>query len=209
MTPRARVLALIGVAIALGLPAIPIDRMYDEFADVAHLIGYEAMWWAAAALLLVYARVVEHAPVSSLGIRRPSVFELVLAVAAGVIIVVILGTLYALVLDGLDSEAMATLIGMMPKWWLVISVVRAGVCEELLFRGYAFERLAAVTRSRRIAGLVTWVVFTIEHVPAWGWAHVLIAGVGGGLLTLLYVWRRNLWVNIIAHIVIDGAAFLA
>jgi membrane protease YdiL (CAAX protease family) len=29
--------------------------------------------------------------------------------------------------------------------------------------------------------------------------------VGGLTLTLLYVWRRNLWVNIIAHFIVDAA----
>jgi membrane protease YdiL (CAAX protease family) len=37
---------------------------------------------------------------------------------------------------------------------------------------------------------------------------MLIAGFGGLLLTLLYVWRRNLWINIIAHFVVDGASVL-
>jgi membrane protease YdiL (CAAX protease family) len=29
------------------------------------------------------------------------------------------------------------------------------------------------------------------------------------MLTLLYAWRRNLWVNMIAHFVIDGVAVLS
>jgi uncharacterized protein len=51
-------------------------------------------------------------------------------------------------------------------------------------------------------------VFTVEHIATWGWSHVLIAGFGGLLLTLLYVWRRNLWINIIAHFVVDGVSVL-
>jgi membrane protease YdiL (CAAX protease family) len=38
---------------------------------------------------------------------------------------------------------------------------------------------------------------------------VLVAGFGGLLFTLLYLWRRNLWVNIIAHAIVDGVAILA
>jgi membrane protease YdiL (CAAX protease family) len=42
-------------------------------------------------------------------------------------------------------------------------------------------------------------------VGPWGWGHLLIAGFGGLTLTLLYVWRRNLWANIIAHFIVDAA----
>jgi len=42
----------------------------------------------------------------------------------------------------------------------------------------------------------------------WSWGHVLIAGFAGIILTLLYIWRRNLWVNMIAHFVPDAVGFL-
>lgn len=62
--------------------------------------------------------------------------------------------------------------------------------------------------SIRIASSFSCVVFTLEHVSTWGWSHILIAGFGSLLLTLLYVWRRNLWINIIAHFIVDGASVL-
>jgi hypothetical protein len=37
----------------------------------------------------------------------------------------------------------------------------------------------------------------------------IIAGSAGALPTLLYLWRRNIWVNMIAHFIVDAAAFLA
>jgi membrane protease YdiL (CAAX protease family) len=46
-------------------------------------------------------------------------------------------------------------------------------------------------------------------VGPWGWAHLLVAGFGGLMLSVLYAWRRNLWVNILAHCFIDGLAVLA
>jgi membrane protease YdiL (CAAX protease family) len=51
-------------------------------------------------------------------------------------------------------------------------------------------------------------IFTLEHVGSWGWSHVLLAGFGGIMLTILYCWRRKLWVNIIAHFIVDGVAVL-
>jgi membrane protease YdiL (CAAX protease family) len=42
----------------------------------------------------------------------------------------------------------------------------------------------------------------------WGWGHLLIGGFAGVILTLLYIWRRNLWVNMIAHFVPDAIGLL-
>ena len=78
----------------------------------------------------------------------------------------------------------------------------------MIFRGFAIERGREVFGSLRIASALSWIVFTLEHIATWGWSHVLIAGFGGLLLTLLYVWRRNLWINVIAHFVVDGASVL-
>jgi membrane protease YdiL (CAAX protease family) len=95
-----------------------------------------------------------------------------------------------------------------PFWWRFISVIRAAVAEEILFRGYALERLQELTGSLHLAAGLSWMVFTLEHVGPWQRSHLLIAGFGGVVLTLLYLWRRNLWVNIIAHLIVDGAAVL-
>jgi membrane protease YdiL (CAAX protease family) len=36
----------------------------------------------------------------------------------------------------------------------------------------------------------------------------MVAGSGGIILTVLYIWRRSLPANMIAHWVADGAGFL-
>jgi membrane protease YdiL (CAAX protease family) len=95
-----------------------------------------------------------------------------------------------------------------PYWLNVLIVVRAAVSEEIFFRGYTLGRLQEVSGSRAIAAVVSCSVFTWDHVGFWGWHHVFIAGPAGIVLTMLYLWRRNLLVNIIAHFIVDAAAFL-
>lgn len=197
--------AVLGIVFALGFPALPISAVFNEFADVAHLIGYELIWWTAVALVLAHVAIVERLPLATIGFRRVSARELAIGIAAGIAILVAIGVLAAVVPR--DRTALAQLVAT-PLWWQVASVVRAAVGEEVLFRGYALERLTAVTRRPRLAALVSWAVFTVEHVGYWGWSHLIIAGVGGALLTALYLWRRNLWVAIIAHAIVDGAALL-
>jgi uncharacterized protein len=211
ITSRQKVLAIVGVVFAFGFPAIPIGRFFDEFASTRNLVAYELIWWAAVAAVLVYVRFAEREPLGSIGFRRPRWKDILLGIACGIVILAGLAAILYVVFPALHisensaiNQVMAT-----PLWWRWISVIRAAVGEEILFRGYAIERLQKLTGSARVAGLVSWAVFTLLHVGFWGWGHLLVAGFAGGLLTLLYMWRRNLWVNMLAHFIVDGAAFLA
>ena len=62
--------------------------------------------------------------------------------------------------------------------------------------------------SKWLAAAATLVLFTLMHVPAVGWAHLLTVGIVGGLVTMLYLWRRNLLVNVVAHATIDAVGLL-
>jgi uncharacterized protein len=210
-TSRQKVLAVVGVAFAFGFPAIPIGRFFDEFANTRNLVAYELIWWAAVAVVLLYVRFAEGEPFSSIGFRRPGWKDILLGIACGVVILAGLAAILYVVFPALHisedsaiNQVMAT-----PLWWRWISVIRAAVGEEILFRSYAIERLQKLTGSARVAGFVSWAVFTLLHVGFWGWGHLLVAGFAGGLLTLLYMWRRNLWGNMLAHFIVDGAAFLS
>lgn len=199
-----------GLVITLGCPFLPISKWENEFASVSHLVGYEIIWWALVAVVLLYVLFVETRSLSSIGFRRPRMREFPIAIAAGILIVAGLAVIYFVILPALhlsEAQQMGTLLAT-PFWWRLISVVRAAVGEEVLYRGYAIERLQEITGSRAIAGVLSCALFTFAHVGPWGWAHLLIAGFGGGGLTVLYLWRRNLWVSMIAHAIVDGAAVL-
>jgi membrane protease YdiL (CAAX protease family) len=203
-------ITLIGLLFTLGFAAVPLSKWYDEYAGVGHLLGYELIWWTAVAAVLVYGRLVERRPLASIGFHSPGKADIFVAILAGVVMLAGLAGIYYYLFPALHlsedkqmNQLMAT-----PFWWRFISVIRAAVGEEVLFRGYAIERTQELTGSVKVAAVLTWAVFTLEHVGPWGWAHLFLAGFGGGILTLLYLWRRNLWVNIIAHFIVDGAAVL-
>jgi len=90
---------------------------------------------------------------------------------------------------------------------LILLVLRAAVVEEVLYRAYAFERINELTKSKWVAGLVPLIMFMLVHLT-WGIGHLLFIFVGGGLLTLMYASKRNLALNIIAHLTVDVIALV-
>lgn len=207
---REKYVILAGLVLALGFFSLPVGTWIDQFANLAHMVAYELIIWSWVALMLLYVGVVERRPLSSIGFRRPGVWDGVLGALTGVLILAALGLMYYVLFPLLhwSEQQQISQVAAMPRWLSVLIVVRAAVSEEILFRGYAIERLQQLTGSRSIAGVVSCLVFTLDHIGFWGWHHVFIAGLAGAVLTLLYLWRRNLWINMFAHFMVDAAAFL-
>lgn len=91
----------------------------------------------------------------------------------------------------------------LPVWYLLVAVVIGGFAEEVLYRGYAFERISAHTGSLWLAALVPLLLFSLAHVPLWGWAAAGSMALSGGVLTAWYAWHRDLTANVIAHCITD------
>jgi uncharacterized protein len=201
----------LGVVLALGFFSLPVGSWVHDDAGLANRLAFELIVWAWVAGMLLYVARVERRPLSSIGFRAPGVRDWIIAILAGILILALLALILLVVFPALhwsESSQQASILAL-PYWLNVLIVVRAAVSEEILFRGYPMERLQEMTGSRAIAGVVTCAVFTFDHISFWGWHHILIAGTAGAALTVLYLWRRNVWVNMIAHFMVDAAAFLA
>ena len=160
---------------------------------------------------MFYVAFVERRTFASIGFRKPKILDLVLAAIAGILMVAGIVFIYNFVFPALhltmNASAMRYLLAT-PFWYRFILVTRAAVAEELMFRGYPIERADEFTGSRMLAAFVSWATFTYAHLASWGAAQLIVAGYGGVVLTVLYLWRRNLWANMLAHWIADGAGFL-
>jgi uncharacterized protein len=212
MTDRRKpwLLVSVGLLLALGGISLPFGTWDHAFASVGHMAANELVYWGLVAAILGYVIRMERRPLSSIGLRKPGGGDIVAALATGVLMIAVLAVMYLIVLPALhwDETQQLQTLTVMPFWLRFISVVRAAVSEEVLFRGYALERVQELTGSRSAAGIFTWAIFTLEHFSYWGWHHLLIAGTAGAMLTLLYLWRRNLWANMLAHFMVDAVGFL-
>ena len=80
----------------------------------------------------------------------------------------------------------------------IATCATAGICEEMVFRGYLQRQLYAFTGSLTTAVVAQGAIFGLFHAYQ-GWKNVTVICVLGLLYGLLAAWRRNLRVNIIAH----------
>jgi membrane protease YdiL (CAAX protease family) len=212
--PRLAVLS--GLFVSLILPAIlsagaPGELPSGLRANDEILIN-EAVIWAMALAVLAIVLFWERLPLSSIGFRRPSwgAFFAGAAVTGGLMAVALAAAgLIAAAGFPIDNQDQENLVIGLPIWLQVLVVISAGITEEILFRGYPIERITALTGRRWLGALLPVIVFGAVHAPFWGVAHAVVAGFEGLLLTAVYVWRRNLWINITAHALLDGLVFVA
>jgi uncharacterized protein len=199
-----------GLLIALSIPLLPLSNWEHEFSGVGHLIGYEFIWWALVGLIIFQTVVLEKEKLSSIGFMPAGWREVFGGICIAIVTLIVIGFIYYWLLPRLhlSETSQVSQLTTTPLWWRVISVIRAAIGEEILFRGYAISRLNKLTNNTPLSAFISWAIFTIAHVGAWGWSHVIIAGFGGLMLTLAYLWKGNLWVSIIAHTIIDGVAVL-
>jgi len=211
MTTSRRITILVGLALALIVPLIGPTRYLPPVAGTDPLYVREWFWWALLAALLLYVLIVERRALSSIGFKRPTWKTFVYGIGGGLVAAFGIGAIFALLFPLLslhmNSAAYQTLY-QTPFWFRVALVTRAAVMEETLFRGYGIERIQELTGSKWIAALATWAAFTFAHLNQWGWAHLLIAGGAAAILTALYLWRRDLICNMLAHWTTDAIGLL-
>ena len=93
----------------------------------------------------------------------------------------------------------------LPLWLITLIVIRAGVVEELFYRGYAIERLRMIGLGPFWSVTIPLVIFSLGHWSG-GTANILIALAAGIILTGFYLWRRDLVANMIGHGLVDFVA---
>jgi len=170
----------------------------------ALVLAREACMFASAGALIWLVRRKERLPLRSIGIGTSPVWK---SLAWGVVIVVACVAPAALIAKvagyghGAGSQAFAKL----PIWAVFIVVVRAGVVEELFYRGYAIERLQGLGFGRITSWAIPLMIFSAAHWTG-GAANIVIAFVLGAILTAFYQWRRDLVSNMFGHFLVDFVA---
>jgi membrane protease YdiL (CAAX protease family) len=164
----------------------------------------ELLYFAAAIGLLLLVKFWEKKPLSSIGIGTTSAGKsLWWGLLLGVICFAVAAVIALLTQYGHGEAGKA--MDRLPTWLLTLMVFRAGIVEELFYRGFAMERLREVGLSRAGAFVVPLVIFGLGHYTGGG-ANIVIALVLGAILAAFYSWKRDLNANIFAHTLVDFVA---
>jgi CAAX protease family protein len=81
--------------------------------------------------------------------------------------------------------------------WCCLSIT-AGICEEIIFRGYLQRQFAAISRSTLVGVLLSAVVFGASHGYEGG-SRMLLIAVYGLMFGMLAWWRKSLRPGMVAH----------
>lgn len=109
---------------------------------------------------------------------------------------------------GQDKGTLAALASHSVTIILLIAAM-AGIAEEIVFRGVLISQLETATGSGWLAGLISLVVFAVAHAAGWGPWQILFAAVPGLVLTIFFLWKRDLWICILAHFLTDALGLIA
>ena len=170
-----------------------------------------AAWWFSSwfysdvlvtLAVIAIARWWEKVPWSSLGISRPSLADPFLGAAAFMIYMD-----YSYIENPIVSYWIATNFSSL-YWhhrpfsvavlWL-ITLAFSILFEELATRAYIIERMIDFTGNRLVAGLASVLVSLAIHLPGRDPGTMLRVTPIILLMTMLYIWRRNLVPGFIAH----------
>lgn len=166
-------------------------------------------WFYMAAVLLLLVRL-SGRPLRDIGLRQPGWDTLRWALIAVVSTFALALTLKALV-AGIPHPAEDLVANAAELRWSWIYAgwvaLRAGVVEEVLFRGVLIEQLAILSGRRWLGAILSGVIFVSAHSISFDWFQLLMASAATVALTLVYMQRRNLPATICAHVLIDLIGF--
>ena len=203
--PLARVSSSTWIGLFVALFGLLIIRQLGSFIWPARTftgtVWKESLIWMCALLLLVIIKRGERLPLTSVGLgTSPWLKSLLWGVALMAICGLVGGALAAL--TGFNGGPGGSFLETLPLWLATLVVVRAGVVEEMFYRGYAIERLQALGLNRSLAVAIPLVIFAVAHWTG-GWANIAIALALGAVLSASYLWRRDLVANMIGHFLVD------
>lgn len=172
----------------------------------------------AAILFMIWILKYQKITLRDIGLRRPTSWMKTIVIGAGLAILIL--ALFLLVVNPIiqgylpveekNLERFTTLKGNTLLYIVGIAsaIITAGFGEEIIWRGYILKRLAAVFGNHNMAWIIalvlTSVLFGCLHFYQ-GMIGVIQTGITGFLLGVIFMvnGKKSLWINIVAHSVID------
>jgi hypothetical protein len=139
--------------------------------------------------------------------------DLGIAIAYLLVAQVVLGIVTAVTGHFIHSDVNKVLQNLLPHTGLEVAVylflaMTAGICEEMIFRGYMQRQFTAWTGSAAAGIALQGIVFGIAHSYQ-GPGMVIVIAVYGCMFGMLTWWRKSLRPGMAAHFIQDAIGGLA
>ena len=211
VTPTRTRVSIVGLIVILGSEFLLRDALISKGASAFQIAIVLAVEWAVALFLLLWwVPKVEGRRMASIGF---GIFRWRYLWIASVSYVVYF-LLAAGAEFGLNAAGLQGLRDLSPAlkeygFPLLFGLFLTGTfVEEIFYRGYVIERVSELTGRRWVAGLVSWLSFTLVHLRFFGLGPTLEVGIIGAVLVMIYLRTRSIWPSIIVHGINDVFGFL-
>ena len=196
-SPPNKLLTATGLFLAIGVPGLAISRAWS----MPFLSDWNAAFMLTATpfLVLLWVLLIEHRPLSGIGIRRLTWRTIGFGVAGIVVNVAISALGRQLFGPETQSAAMTRLLSG-PGWLVVVVVTSGALLTEIALRGYAIERISELAgRKPWFGAIVQMIVTTALFIQSRGFAHGMIWLMDDAVFSLFYIRQRDTGACLIAH----------
>jgi membrane protease YdiL (CAAX protease family) len=208
--PKRNIYAL-GVLAILGSEFLLRNVLLPKQANSLHVGAALIVEWLVLVVLLAFwIPRMEGLSLASIGWGRFKWRHVWLGLLAYLLATVAL-TISGFVLPAIGLESIRSLQPRLQAfgWPVLLGLFVTGTfLEEVFYRGYLIERLAVLLRRRWLAGLVSWLAFTLVHLKFFGVGPTIDVSFLSAALVLLYLKERSIWPSIILHGLNDAFAYL-
>lgn len=204
-------LVLLGLS-AAGMVTHGLPRTNHPHARAVGYVAVMIYEWLTVAFIWwgVHRRGVHLRELVGGDWARPIHFLRDLGIAIGFLVVaqIVLGIIGHL-LKAAPNQAIQNLFPRGPSetTFFLLLALTAGLCEEIIFRGYLQRQFAALTHAVAGGIVVQAILFGAAHGYQ-GWKLMVVIAVFGTLFGLLANWRRSLRPGMLAHFLQDGVGGL-
>jgi hypothetical protein len=205
------------LALLVGIATLTLHmRAVDTSAQTQHrVLGYlltMAFEWLMVAFIAWGARFGGASLRTLAGAFAPTwrsvLRDLGIAIVYLIVAQIVLGICTAVVGHFIHSDVNKVLQNMLPHTGLetvvyLLLALTAGICEEMIFRGYLQRQFTIWTGSAAVGVVLQGIVFGVAHAYQ-GPGMVIVISVFGCLFGVLAWWRRSLRPGMAAHFLQDA-----
>lgn len=215
--PRLKLFTLVGIILALAAPLIAwiLDGYFRVWFDRNGKVFAGALsFWVMTAIVLLLTRfeaAAGHTLSERINLKRLKLRETLIVLIIAFVTLFVVNLAFVILARTIFPTEVSTAPALaLPVPLMIFVYLTGSITEEILYRGYALERLQRMTGNWWISGLITGALFVGFHVPVYPMAHIVGYIIPATIvLTLIYAWKRNLSHCIIFHCVLNMPILLA